>query len=210
MQGSQQSTMTHCVSEAAERNKGPILEVLRTELGGAGRVLEIGSGTGQHALHFATHLPDLRWQPSDTGDYLPALRETFRGGVPGNLLPVLELDVRTDAWPSGPFDAIYTANTLHIMSWSAVEALFRGVGRVLAAGGKLCIYGPFSYGGRHTSRSNADFDAFLRNRDPHSGVRNFEAVDGLARQEQLQLASDHAMPANNRLLVWTRAGGPHR
>lgn len=202
--------MTYSVSEAAERNKGPILDVLRKELAAASRVLEIGSGTGQHARYFAAHLPHLVWQPSDTGDYLPALRETIRAAGATNLLPALEIDVRTEPWPPGSYDAIFTANTLHIMSWRSVEALFRGVGRALESDGTLCVYGPFNYGGRHTSQSNAEFDDFLRRRDPESGVRDFEAVDGLARQQQLQLTSDHAMPANNRLLVWRRAGEPHR
>jgi SAM-dependent methyltransferase len=196
--------MTYSVSEAAERNKGPILAILSEEFAQASRVLEIGSGTGQHALHFAAHLRHLEWQPSDTGDYLPALRESVGGARGDNLLPATEIDVRMDTWPGGPFDGVFTANTLHIMSRSSVEAFFRGVGRVLASGGTLCVYGPFRYAGRHTTQSNADFDEFLRKRDPQSGVRDFEAVDGLARQQGLMLTADHAMPANNRLLVWRR------
>lgn len=192
------------VSEAAGRNQQPILEILTGEFSNTRRVLEIGSGTGQHAVHFAAHLVHLSWQPSDTGEYLPALRERLRRETLGNLLPVIELDVRLDPWPAGKFDGIYSANTLHIMSWSAVGDFFRGVDQTLEPAGTLCVYGPFRYGGRDTSPSNAAFDQFLRNRDPASGVRDFEAVDALARQRGLTLQSDHTMPANNRLLVWRR------
>lgn len=197
--------MQYSVSEAADRNKAPILEILAKAFADTRRVLEIGSGTGQHALYFAAHLPHLTWQPSDTGEYLPALRERIDPEGGGNLREVIEIDVRTDPWPIDQVDGIFTANTLHIMSWSSVQAFFRGSGRVLAPGGTLCIYGPFRYGGRPTSDSNAVFDEFLRKRDPESGVRDFEAVDELARQQGLTLAADHAMPANNRLLVWRRS-----
>jgi SAM-dependent methyltransferase len=208
------------LSEACERNKGPILQVLRASLAGSCRVLEIGSGTGQHALHFSAHLPELTWQPTDTAEYLPMLRRRLQLGRPGNLLEALELDVRARQWPAGPFDAVFTANTLHIMDWDAVQHLFRGIGRALAAArdsgrpGVLCVYGPFRYGGRYTSPSNVAFDRFLQDRDPLSGIRDFDAVDALARSQGLHLQADHALPANNQLLVWqtrhTTCGAPRQ
>ncbi|HUI59933.1 MAG TPA: DUF938 domain-containing protein [Steroidobacteraceae bacterium] len=194
--------MNHCVSEAAERNKAPILRVLSVELAGATSVLEIGSGTGQHALHFAAHLPHLTWQPTDTGDYLSGLRERLAQEPRANLRTPLKLDVRDRPWPSGPFDAVYSANTLHIMSWACVEDFFRGVGEVLGKPGVLCLYGPFRYGGRYTSDSNAAFDEYLRGRDPESGIRDVEALQQLAARQGLRPSADHAMPANNQLLVF--------
>jgi cyclopropane fatty-acyl-phospholipid synthase-like methyltransferase len=191
-------------SEACERNKGPILAVLSRELAASRRVLEIGSGTGQHAVHFATHLPQLLWQPSELAENLAPLAERIALEGPPNLRTPLALDVRADLWDVAPADAVFSANTLHIMSWSDVEQFFRGVGGVLEAAGVLCVYGPFRYGGRHTSDSNAEFDAFLKRRDPASGVRDFEALDALARAQQLTFAADHPMPANNRTLVWRR------
>lgn len=196
------------LSEAADRNKGPILEIIAREFAHTRRVLEIGSGTGQHALYFAARLPHIAWQPSDTGEYLPALREHLRQHGGGNLRSVIELDVRSNPWPlaamDGPVDGVFSANTLHIMSWTSVQDFFRGVGGVLGMPGVLCVYGPFRYDGRYTSDSNAAFDTYLRSRDPHSGIRDFEALDELARQQGLRLAADHAMPANNQLLVWKR------
>ncbi len=147
-------------SDAAERNKAPILQVIAAEFARNRRVLEIGSGTGQHALHFSAHLGHLSWQPSDTGDYLPALRERLRQEGGPNLLPVIEIDVRIQPWPAREVDGIFSANTLHIMSWSSVEDFFRGVGSVLGRPGVLCVYGPFRYGERYTSESNAKFNEF--------------------------------------------------
>ena len=191
-------------SDACERNKDPILEKLREHFAASTRVLEIGSGTGQHALHFAAALPQLVWQTSEVPGQLDAVRAWLAArGLPNVLAPI-ELDVRGE-WPAGSFDAIFSANTLHIMGWDGVCALFRGVARCLAPGGVLAIYGPFNYGGRHTSDSNAAFDDLLRRRDPASGIRDREAVEELARAAGLEPVADHAMPANNRLLVWTRA-----
>lgn len=198
--------MEYSLSDAAERNKAPILKIIAAEFAHTRQVLEIGSGTGQHALHFAAHLPHISWQPSDTGDYLSTLRERLRVAGAANLREVIELDVRIQPWPVDIVDGIFSANTLHIMSWKAVEDLFRGVGHVLGKPGVLCIYGPFRYGERYTSDSNARFDEFLRARDPHSGIRDAYAVDHLARQQGLELAADHSMPANNQLLVWRRNG----
>jgi SAM-dependent methyltransferase len=195
--------MQFAVSEAADRNKAPILEVISTAFADCRTVLEIGSGTGQHALHFAAHLPQLYWQPSDTGDYLPSLRERLRQEGFANIREVIEIDVCQHPWPiPGPVDGIFSANTLHIMSWRSVQEFFRGVGDALASPGVLCVYGPFRYRGGFTTASNATFDQFLRRRDPESGLRDFEQVAALAQAQGLELVADHAMPANNQLLVW--------
>ena len=196
-------------SEACERNKGPILEVLRRWLGeSSGLVVEIGSGTGQHAVHFARHLQQLSWQPTETPGNLAGLNARVGVEGPCNLLPPLELDVVQHDWPcvADGADAVFTANTLHIMSWPEVQALFRGVGRVLRDEGLLIVYGPFRYGGQYTSYSNASFDEALRSRDPASGIRDFEALDALAVQQGLSLVADEAMPANNQTLVWRKTG----
>ncbi len=192
------------VSEACERNKGPILAVLGAELAASRSVLEIGSGTGQHAVHFALHLPHLSWQPTELGGELGPLDERIRLEGPPNLQPAIALDVRRHPWPVGRVDAVFSANTLHIMAWDAVEHFFRGVGAVLAAPGVLCVYGPFRYRGGYTSASNAQFDRYLRQRDPLSGIRDFEALERLASGAGLALAADHAMPAHNQTLVWRR------
>jgi SAM-dependent methyltransferase len=194
--------MDRNVSEAAERNKEPILRILRTAFADSQRVLEIGSGTGQHATYFAAALPKLRWQPSDLGEHLSELARCIEQAALPNLSPLIELDVRQRPWPVDSCDAVYTANTLHIMSWSAVRDFFAGLEPVLQRPGVLCIYGPFRYGGDYTTDSNAAFDAYLRARDPLSGIRDFEAIEELAAAAGLTLAADHAMPANNQLLVW--------
>jgi cyclopropane fatty-acyl-phospholipid synthase-like methyltransferase len=191
-------------AESCERNKGPILRVLELEFAAAASVLEIGSGTGQHALYFAAHLPQLIWQASEVPALLPALAERLRLEGARNLPVPQALDVRTTPWPGGPVDAIFSANTLHIMGMQGVRDFFRGAGTHLGAHGTLCVYGPFNYGGRFTSDSNAQFDAWLKARDARSGIRDFEALDELARAAGLALQADHAMPANNRSLVWRR------
>lgn len=191
-------------SPACERNKSPILAILRDALADCGSVLEIGSGTGQHAVHFASGLPQLTWQPTDLGENLAALIARIDAEGTRNCAQPLELDVHSPEWPVKSVEAVFSANTLHIMSWVGVRAFFAGVGRVLAVGGRLCIYGPFRYDGDYTSPSNAAFDWSLRDRDPASGIRDFEAVAELATQQQLTSLADHAMPANNQLLVWER------
>jgi len=190
-------------SEACERNKQPILDRLVDELARSSRVLEVGSGTGQHAVHFARNMRHLEWQPSDRADYLYDLAARIAEEGTPNLLAPLELDV-LGQWPKLATDAVYSANTLHIMSWPEVEAFFSGVGQVLAVGGVLVVYGPFRYAGRFTSDSNAAFDRSLRERDPASGIRDIEAVRGLAEAQGFALTADHAMPANNQLVVWVR------
>ncbi|HEY6823698.1 MAG TPA: DUF938 domain-containing protein [Steroidobacteraceae bacterium] len=192
-------------SEACERNKKPILAVLREELVACTRVLEVGSGTGQHAVYFAAALAQLIWQPSELAENLPSLEERIRLEGGANLLAPVALDVVADPWPVAPVDAVFSANTLHIMGWSAVCEFFRGAAEVLARPGALCVYGPFRFAGRHTSESNVAFDQWLKQRDPASGVRDFEALDRLAQQRGLALTANHAMPANNHTLVWRKA-----
>jgi len=192
-------------SEAGERNKGPILAILRNLLTAPGLVLEIGAGTGQHAVHFARHLPHLEWLPTDRGEWLDTLRERVRREGPSNLRGPIELDVKSNGWPIESADTIYSANTLHIMAWPEVEAFFRGVGRTLSPRGRLAVYGPFRFEGNYTSASNAEFDAYLRRHDAASGIRDFEAVDALAAAVGLQLAANYAMPANNQLVVWRKS-----
>ena len=189
---------------ACERNREPILAVLREHFADRRRVLEIGSGTGQHAVHFAAAMPWLSWQCSDRAEHLPGIRLWLDEAGLSNTPAPVELDV-TGGWPRRRFDAVFSANTLHIMGWPEVERFFAGVGEVLEPDGVLAVYGPFNYYGAYTSDSNREFDAWLKARDPRSGLRDFEAVDALARGVGLVLAADVAMPANNRTLVWRRA-----
>lgn len=188
---------------ACERNRDPILAVLKLYFQDRRKVLEIGSGTGQHAVFFAPAFPHAIWQTSDVAENLPGLRMWLEEAALPNLPPPLTLDV-TGTWPEGSFDAVFTANSLHIMPWTAVEQFFAGVARVLAADGVLAIYGPFNYHGTYTSDSNREFDGCLKQRSSSSGIRDFEAVDGLARDIGCGPVMDHAMPANNRLLIWRR------
>jgi cyclopropane fatty-acyl-phospholipid synthase-like methyltransferase len=190
-------------SPASERNQAPILEVLRPHFVSCRRVLEIGSGTGQHAVYLARALPSTIWQTSDVQAALPGLRMWLDEAALPNLPPPLELDVNGD-WPQARFDAVFTANTLHIMGWPEVERLFASLDRVLEPTAMLAAYGPFNYGGQFTSPSNAAFDEWLKRQSALSGVRDFEAVDALARAVRFELVDDHAMPANNRLLIWAR------
>ncbi len=188
-------------AEACEQNKRVILDTIRPWL--RGQVLEIGSGTGQHAVYFAAEAPDIVWQTSDIADNLAGIQAWIRQAELDNLPPPLELDV-LGAWPDGGWDFAFSANTLHIMHADMVMACMRGVGQVLAPGAAFAVYGPFNYGGRHTSESNASFDAFLRSRDPGSGIRDFEWLDELAGEAGMVLADDIAMPANNRTIVWKK------
>lgn len=184
-------------SEAAERNSAPILSVLTRLFADRHAVLEIGSGTGQHAARFASALPHLVWQASDVAENLPGIREWLAEPPP------LELDVDRP-FPPVAADAVFTANTCHIMSWPQVQRMFAGVATLLPAGGVFAVYGPFHYGGKPTSQSNARFDAMLRAGDPASGVRDFEAVRDLGQRHGLALQEDNPMPANNRVLVFRK------
>ena len=189
---------------ACERNREPILGVLREAFADRRHVLEIGSGTGQHAVHFAAAMPHLAWQCSDRAENLPGIRAWLETTRLPNTPDPLELDVAKGPWPSSRFDAAFSANTLHIMGWDEVQALFAGLDGVLASDAVLAIYGPFNVGGRFTSQSNAAFDASLKARAPHMGLRDLEAVDELARAIGLKRVDDVAMPANNRCVVWRR------
>jgi len=182
-------------SESSERNRAPTLAIHKRVFKDRKKVLEIGSGTGQHAAYFAPELPHLVWQASDVAENLPAIRQWVSDPPP------IELDV-DKAWPALDHDAVFSANTCHIMSWPQVERLFAGIGRLRPE--VLALYGPFNYNGRRTSESNARFDAMLRGRDPLCGIRDFEGISALAEAAGLMLAQDNAMPANNRLLVFQK------
>ncbi len=194
-------------SEACERNKEPILAVLRQCFADRSQVLEIGSGTGQHAAHFARHLTYLTWHPTEQLSYLEDLAARVQLEGLHNLSPPTLLDVRQSVWPLRSVDAIFSANTVHIMSWSEVIAMFNGISSVLAPGGVMCLYGPFKYDGRYTSPSNEDFDRMLKERDPLSGLRDLGALTALAAPYGLRLMTDHDLPAFNRLLVFAKEPG---
>jgi hypothetical protein len=190
-------------SPSCERNREPILEVLREQFADRRHVLEIGSGTGEHAVHFAAALPQLTWQSSDRRESLPGIRAWLDGTQLPNTPPPLEFDVGGH-WPGGPFDAVFSANTLHIMSWSEVQQLFARLPTILASDAIVAIYGPFNDHGRYSSESNAAFDQWLKHRGAHMAIRDAEAVDALANGVGLHLIADIAMPANNRCRVWRR------
>lgn len=192
-------------SQACENNKGPILAILQPLLTVPATVLEIGCGTGQHAVHFAANLPHINWQPSDQAVYLPGSRLWINDAALPNLNDPLELDVMAEDWPISEVDAVYSANTAHIMHWPAVVAMFEGVGRVLKPGGRFVLYGPFRYSGRYTSDSNIQFDQYLQRNDPGMGLRDLDDLTALAHLHGLMLEADHAMPANNQTLVWYRS-----
>ena len=192
-------------SPSCDRNREPILEVLQGCFSDRKQVLEVGSGTGQHAVFFAAAMPWLSWQTADMAENLAGIRLWLdEAGLP-NLPPPVELQA-AGPWPKGPYDAVFSANTLHIMGWPDVQRFFAGLDGVMARDAVLAVYGPFNYGGRFTSDSNAQFDVWLKQRSAASGIRDFEAVNGLAESVGLKLIADHAMPANNRTLVWKRAG----
>lgn len=189
---------------ATVRNRQPILEVLRVELAASRAVLEIGSGTGQHAVFFAEHLPGIHWQTSDVPDNHAGITAWLRKAGLDNVDRPLRLDVLRDADPAGEFDAVFSANTAHIMSIDAVVAMFALVGRLLPPAGPLCLYGPFRIDGEFTSASNAEFDASLKSRDPAMGIRDLEYLDDLAFAAGLQRTALIAMPANNFIAVWRK------
>ena len=192
-------------SQACENNKGPLLARLRECFADRQHVLEIGSGTGQHACHFAANMPWLTWQPTELPENLPLLHPRCAASGLDNLRPEQALDVCREPWPMAIPDAVFSANCLHIMPFPAVERLFTALGNQAGEDVVLAIYGPFNYGGRYTSESNARFDQWLAQRDPRSAIRDFEAVDRLARAAGFALLDDYAMPANNRLLIWSHS-----
>lgn len=187
------------------KNREPILGVLRDHFADCRAVLEIGSGTGQHAIFFAGQLPHLTWQTSDCPENLPGIAAWLADAALTNTPAPLAFNV-LETWPERRVDAVFSANTLHIMPWLAVERLFARLPEILSEQAKLVIYGPFNYGGGFTSESNAAFDAWLKEKAAHQGIRDFEAVDALAGQAGLRLLEDRAMPSNNRCLVWQRTG----
>jgi cyclopropane fatty-acyl-phospholipid synthase-like methyltransferase len=188
---------------SCDRNRDPILAVLRHHFAEVASVLEVGSGTGQHAVYFALKMTWLDWQTSDREENLPGIGQWLEEAMLPNTPPPIILDV-DGPWPTQRYNAVFTANTLHIMGRDSVQAFFRGVGQVLGPRGSLVVYGPFNYEGRYTSESNREFDGWLKARDPQSAIRDFEAVDALAREQGLLLIDDVAMPANNRCLVWRK------
>lgn len=192
-------------SEACERNKRPILSVLRGVFSEARTVLEIGSGTGQHAVYFSRHLPHLRWQPSDLGTHFSSIEAWAAEAALPNLLSPLVLDVAQRPWQTEVVDGVFSANTAHIMSWPEVEDLFCGVAEVLAENGQFCLYGPFSRGGRHSSASNFQFDAMLRSRDAVMGIRDLDNLLVLGEAAGLRLNRSIPMPANNEIMIWVHA-----
>ena len=192
-------------SPACERNQDAILTVLRAHFADRAWVLEIGSGTGQHAVHFARALPQLTWQTSDVPANLPGIRSWLAEARLGNTPAPIEFDINGTA-PEGRYDAVFTANTLHIMGWPEVQRLFALLPSLLEPGALLTVYGPFNYAGAFTSPSNAAFDASLRQADPRRGIRDIAAVDALAQAAGLVQVDDRAMPANNRCITWRRSG----
>ncbi len=194
-------------SQPADRNKGHILEQLQRFLIGARHVLEIASGTGQHALHFTDHLPDVLWQPSDLDLKAFGLEHTLSENLRANMAAPLTLDI--SRWPdTGPvYDAVYSANCLHVIDWPKVVAYVSGAARSLKTGGLMMLYGPFNYGGAYTSEGNASFDETLKQTYEGGGIRDFEAVNDLAQANGLSLLEDVTMPANNRFLVWRKSEG---
>ena len=192
---------------ATERNRGPILDVLRTVLPAAGLVLEIASGTGQHAAFFAPAFPGLRWQPSETSArMLESIRAWSAAAGAGNLLPPVSLDVESEPWPVAQADAIVNINMVHIAPWSAAQALFRGAARRLPGSGVLFLYGPFKRGGQHTAESNQRFDERLRGEDPRWGVRDLDDIQALASSVGFGAPEIVPMPVNNFSLVFRRSG----
>jgi cyclopropane fatty-acyl-phospholipid synthase-like methyltransferase len=192
-------------SPSCERNRDPILDVLRVHLADRQQVLEIGSGTGQHAVHFAAALPHLRWQCTDRVENLPGISLWLDEARLPNTPAPIELDV-SGRWPAPRYDAVFTANTLHIMAWDEVEQLFDHLADATTEDAKLVIYGPFNYGGQYSSDSNAGFDQWLQARGAHMRIRDAEAVDALADAAGFKLVDDITMPANNRCRVWQRQG----
>lgn len=190
-------------SQACENNKAFILPFLADSFTNSRNLLEVGSGTGQHAVHFAENMPWLSWQTSDVIDNHQGIHQWLNEYPSVNLFTPIELDLN-NPWPITQVDAIYSANTLHIISWPLVQAFFQGVSQHLATAGKCCIYGPFNYQGKFTSKSNANFNEWLKERDSESGIRDIEAITTLAKNAGLSLDKDHEMPANNRLLVFTK------
>jgi cyclopropane fatty-acyl-phospholipid synthase-like methyltransferase len=192
-------------SSAAQRNRQPIVEQLINLFPDHGTVLEIGSGTGQHAVFFTQNMANLLWQPSDREENLPGLEARFEAEGNSNILPPIKLDVMQDSWPGYSYDAAYSANTAHIMPWEAVEAMFAGVAAHLESQARFCLYGPFNVNNRFTSQSNAHFDARLRAENSKMGIREMALIESLGNLHNLALEQKITMPANNFILVFKKA-----
>ena len=190
---------------AAERNARPILEVLRKEFARSRRILEIGSGTGQHAVYFGAELRHLTWQTSDLVQNHAGIRAWVDDAEFANVLAPLAVDVLNARLPAGSYDGVFAANTAHIMSLVAVERMFALAGHVLVAGGVFCLYGPFRQNATFDTESNAAFDRALRHQDPDMGIRDLEALDVFGAEQGLCRERLHAMPANNCLAVWIKS-----
>ncbi len=195
-------------SESCEQNKAVILKTIKPVLSSCNSVLEIGSGTGQHAVYFAQHLPHLQWYTSDRSAALNGIQmwlDEFQseGGL-NNVHSPVSLDVTQSQWPDINVDAVFTANTLHIMSWYEVQMFYERVPEILNADGLMLAYGPFNYQGQYTSDSNQRFDGWLKARDPDSGIKDFSELNDLALKNGLNILADYEMPANNRILLWQK------
>lgn len=196
--------MNKSFSQACENNKKPILQIIKTIFLESTTVWEIGSGTGQHACYFAHHLPHLNWQPTDKKENLEGINCWIKEAGLTNLHNCQALNVTDNQWPCQSIDALFTANTLHIMHWQEVECFFSGLANCLTEQATVCIYGPFNYNGQYTSDSNKQFNLWLKARDPQSGIRDFEAIETLAKSAKLMIKNDFSMPANNHLLVFQK------
>ncbi len=190
-------------AQAAEQNQDDILLVLQGAFKQATKVLEVGSGTGQHAVHFAKHLTHLSWQPSDKKNMLEGIQLWVNDAALPNLSAPIELDVNL-SWPTDTYDAAYAANVIHIMHWQDIKALFAGLGTTLTDDATVCIYGPFNINGHYTSASNQSFDDWLKHRDPESGLKDKAELDHLAIKNGLQPGPSWDMPANNKILSWKK------
>ena len=191
-------------SEACDQNRHAILNVIKPLLSEKNNILEIGSGTGQHAIFFAQKMPHLIWYTSDRVENHNGIQQWLNEYNLNNIRPPIALDVSKDVWPNIDVDAIFSANAVHIMAWESVIDLFKNAGTLLPKGAFLILYGPFNYNGKYTSDSNKRFDAWLKNRDFKSGIRDFEAVNKLANKTGLKFIEDFEMPANNRILQWVK------
>lgn len=192
-------------ADACEQNKLPILQVIRRYFDSATNILEIGSGTGQHAVFFAENFPHAKWHCSDLTVHHSGIKQWLADYSGSNLTGPYPLDVKQDNWPAESFDGVFSANTAHIMSWPEVQHMFRGISNCLTQAGYFCLYGPFNYDDKYTSASNKQFDRFLKARDPNSGLRDLGDLTKLATSVGLTLINDHEMPVNNRTLVWQKA-----
>ena len=191
-------------SQAADNNKTPILNTLREWLSNSELVLEIGSGSGQHAIHVANVLQKIRWQPTEHPNALPTLMNNISNFGGPNILAPQSLDLAAEEWPSGPVDCVYSANVIHIVEQTLGRKLIQTAAENLRVGGLLALYGPFKYRGGFTTTSNAEFDNWLKDRNPNSGIRDFEWVMELAQDSGLRFIEDRSMPANNQFLAFRR------